>query len=66
MYRPMTPLRGQPVHGRGDDPRHVPEQEEGEERDEDREQEQPPACAAASQLWIGQPMCYKFGTSDAD
>ena len=33
---------GQPVHGRGDDPRHVTKEEEGEERDEDHEQEEVP------------------------
>ena len=35
-------LGRQSVHGRGDDPRHVPEEEEGKERDEDREQEEVP------------------------
>jgi len=34
-----TRFEARPV-GRGDDPRHVPEQKEGEERDEDRKQEE--------------------------
>ena len=35
-------LRGQPVHGQGDEPVHVPQHEEGEERDEDRQQKEVP------------------------